>query len=114
MRKAKSLICYNRIQPQQEQVENKSVEVEEDGTKLNYVIPVVSGEKDLEIMINEQIPPYKELAMARTYTGPKKCHFFGQYCLGPFKAAWENEIAQNFRTNAVRTNPAFDRALVGT
>ena len=47
-------------------------------------------------MINRQIPPYKELAMARAYTGPDKFHFFGQYCSGPFKAAWENELTQIF------------------
>ena len=79
-----------------------------------YVIPIVLGEKDLEFMINEQIPPYKELAMARANTGPEKFHFFGQYCSGLFKAAWENELDQFFCTNAVRTNPAFDRALIGT
>ena len=55
-------------------------------------------------MINEQIPPYKELAMARAYTGPEKFHIFGQYCLGPFKAAWEHELAQKFCTNAVHTH----------
>ena len=88
-------------------------EVEEDGAKLIYVIPL-SDEKDLKFMINAQIPPYKQLAMARAYTGPEKFHFFGQYCLGPFKAVWENELAKNFRPNALHTNPAFVRALVGT
>ena len=65
-------------------------------------------------MINEQIPPYKELVMARAYTGLEKFHLFSQYCSGPFKAAWENDLAQKFCTNPVRTNPAFDRALIGT
>ena len=65
-------------------------------------------------MINEQIPPYKELAMARAYTGPEKFHFFGQYCSGSFKAALENEFDQKFCTNAVRTNLAFDRLLIVT
>ena len=101
------------MRPRQE-TKSKSVEVKEDGAKLNFVIPIVSGKKDLEFMINEQIPPYKELATSLEYTGPEKFHNFGQYCLSVFKAAWENELAQNFRTNALRTNPVFDRALVGT
>ena len=77
-----------------------------------YVIPIVLVKKDLEFMINEQIPLYKELAMARAYTGPEKFHFFGQYCSGPFKAIWENELAQFFCTNSVRTNSAFIHALI--
>ena len=48
------------------------------------------------------------------YTGPEKFHKFGQYCSGAFKPAWENEISQKFCTNATRTNPAFNRALIGT
>ena len=112
--KAKSLICYKIGYDPDKKQKSKSVEVKEDGAKVIYVIPIVSGEKDLEFMINKQIPPYKELVMARAYTGPEKFHLFGHYCLGPFKAAWDNELAQHFHTNAVCTNPAFDRALVGT
>ena len=93
--KAKSLICYKIGYNPDKKQKSKSVEFEEDGAKLIYVIP-------------------KELAMALAHTGPEKFHFFGQYCSGPFKAAWENELAQNFRTNAVRTNPVFDCALIGT
>jgi len=52
--------------------------------------------------------------MAPAYTGPKKFHFFGQYFSCPFKAVWKNELAQIFRTNASRTNQAFDHALIGT
>ena len=99
--KAKSLIRYQIGYDPDKKQKSKSVEVEEHGAKLIYVIPIVSREKDIEFMLNEQIPPYKELAVARAYTGPEKFHFFGQYCSGPFKAAWENELAQNFRTNAV-------------
>ena len=92
--KAKSLIRYKIGYDPDKKQKRKSVEVE-DGAKLIYVIPIVSGEKDLEFMTNEQIPPYKELTMARAYTGPDKFPFFVQYCSGPFKAAWENELAQN-------------------
>ena len=113
--KAKSLICYKIEYDHDKKQKSKLVEVEEDGAKLIYIIPILSGKNNLEFMIiNEQILPYKELAMAGAYAGPAKFRFFGQYCPGPFKAAWENELAQNFCTNAVRTNPAFDRALVGT
>ena len=63
--------------------------------------------------IKEEIPPFKDLATSFRYTGLEKFHNFGQYCLGAFKAAWENELAQNFQTNALRTNPAFDRVLAG-
>ena len=111
--KAKSLICYKIGYNPDKKQKSKSVEVKEDGAKLIHVIPMVSGKKDLGFMINEQIPPYKELAMARVYTGSEKFHFFGQHCSGPFKTAWKNDLARNFRTNAVRTNPAFDRASIG-
>ena len=77
--KAKSLIRYKiRYDPDKKQ-KSKSAEVEEDGATLIYVIPVVSGKKGLEFMINEQISRYKELAMARAHTSPEKFHFFGQY-----------------------------------
>ena len=62
--------------------------------------------------MNKQIPPYKDLASTLEYTGPEKFHNFVQYCLNAFKVALENELAQNFSTNALRTNLAFDR--VGT
>ena len=112
--KAKSLIRYKVGYDPDKKQKSKSVEVEEDRAKQAFVAPIVSGEKDLEFTINEQIPPYKELASALNYTGPKKFHNFGQYCLGTFKAAWENKLAQHFRTHVSRTNTAFDRALVGS
>ena len=44
-------------------------------------IPIVPGKKDLELVINEQIPPYKELTTALNYSGLEKFHNFGQYLL---------------------------------
>ena len=94
--KAKSLIRYKiRYDPDKKQ-KSKSVEAKEDGVKLIYIISILSGKKYLEFRINQQIPPYKELAMARTYTGPEKFHFFGQYYSGSFKASWKNELTQFF------------------
>ena len=91
----------------------KLVKVKEDGAKFNFVIPIVSGEKDLEFMINKQIPSYKDPVTSLEYTGPNKFHNFGQYCSGAFKAAWKNGLAQNFHKNALRINPAYDLELVG-
>ena len=73
-----------------------------------FVIPTVSGEKDLKLMIYEQIPTYKTLATALNYTGPEKFHNFDMYCFGPFKVVCGNELAQLFCINVRRTNPAFD------
>ena len=53
--KAKSLIRYKiRYNPDTKE-KSKSVEVEKDGAKLIYVIPIVSDKKDIEFMIKEQI-----------------------------------------------------------
>ena len=113
MMKAKSLICHKMGYDPDKRQKSKLVEVEEDGAKQTFVVPILSGEEDLEFTINKQILSHKELASALNCTGLEKFHNFGQYCSGAYEATWENELAQNFRT-ILRTNPAFDRALVGT
>ena len=68
-------------------------------------------------MINEHIPSYDEIAAVLNYTVSEKFHNFDQYCSSAFKAARENDLVKNVCTNMVyttRTNPAFDRVLIGT
>ena len=78
--KARLLICYKIGYDPGKKLESKLMEVKEDGEKLIYAIPIVSGKNDLEFMINKQIPLYKELATSLKYIGPEKFHNFGQYC----------------------------------
>ena len=112
--KAKSLIRYKIGYDPDKNQKSKSAEAGEDGERQNFVTSIVASKKNLEFMINGQIPLYEELATALDYTGLEKFHNCGQHYLGVFKAAWENELVQSFCTNALRTAPAFDRALVGT
>ena len=75
---------------------------------------MVSGEKEVEYQINEQLPIFFELSNALGYTGLQKFNHFGQYLSGAFKLAWENEVRTNYAANHQRTHPGFDRALIGT
>ena len=47
--KAKSLICYKIEYDPDKKQKSKPVEAKEDGAKLIYVIPIVSGEKILSL-----------------------------------------------------------------
>ena len=49
--KVKSLICYKIGYNPDKKQKSKLVEVNEDGTKLMYVIPIVSDKKGLNFMI---------------------------------------------------------------
>ena len=94
--KAKSLITYKIGYDPDKKQKSKSVEVEYDGATQNFVIPIVSGKKDLKFMVNKQLPPYNDLASALEYTGQDKFNAFGQYLSGAFKSAWEQEVAEKF------------------
>ena len=61
---------------------------------------MVSGEKDVEYQINEQLPIFFELSNMLGYTGLEKFNHFGQYFSGAFKSAWENDLRTNHPANS--------------
>ena len=58
-------------------------------------IPIVSGEKDIEFQVNEQLPLYDGLAEALVYIGPEKFSHYGTYLSGAFKLKRKNELNDN-------------------
>ena len=76
---------------------HKSVKVAfVNGASQTFEILIVSGEKDIEFQVNEQLSLYGGLAEALVYTGPEKFFHYGTYLSGAFKSTWENEMNDNY------------------
>ena len=114
MPKYKSLVNYKIGYKPDAPKKTKNIEIEDNGATTTYAIPVVSGDKDIEFQVQEQLPIFFSLANQRGYNGLDKFTHFGECLSGPFKSTWENELNANFAANHLRTNPGFRRALIGT
>ena len=114
MAKSKSLVNYKIGYNPDAAKKTKSIEFEDNGVTQTFAIPVVSGDKEVEYQINEQLPIFFDLAATLGYTGPNKFQHFGQYLSGTCKSAWENELRTNFSANNQRTHQGFRRALIAT
>ena len=69
---AKSLVTYKIGYNPDGKKKHKSVEVAfENGATQTFEIPIVSGEKDIEFQVNEQLSLYDGLTEALVYTGPE-------------------------------------------
>ncbi len=53
--KSRSLVSYKMGYDPDTPKKTKSIEVDENGAKRTFAIPVVSGEKEVEFQINEQL-----------------------------------------------------------
>ena len=113
MAKTKSLITYKIGYNPDSPKKTKSIEFEDNGATRTFAIPVVSGSKNIEFQVNEQLPIFFELADTLGYNGQDKFNHFGEYLSGSFKSAWENEVHANFAANHQQTNPGFKRAIIG-
>ena len=103
--KAKSLIRYKIGYDPNKKQKSKSVKVEKMEQLKSLSSLSNQTRKDFEFM---------DLTTALNEARLEIFHNFGQYCSEVVKAAWENELAQKFCTNALHTNPVFNRALIGT
>ena len=56
MVKTKSLVSYKIGYNPDSTKKIKSIEFEENGATRTFAVPVVSGEKEIEYQINEQLP----------------------------------------------------------
>ncbi len=96
MVKAKSLVNYKLTYDPDSTKKTKFIEVESNGATRTFAIPVVSGEKNIEFQINEQLPLFFELVNALGFNGQEKFNRFGTYLSGSFKSAWENELRTSY------------------
>jgi hypothetical protein len=94
---AKSLVTYKIGYNPDGKKKHKSVEVAfNNGATQTFEIHIVSGEKEIEFQVNEQLPLYDGLAEALVYIGPEKFSHYGTYLSGAFKSTWENELNANY------------------
>ena len=101
--KTKSLVNYKRGYNPDSKKKCKLVEVNDNGTTRTFS---VSGDKNFEYQLVEQLPLFNKLAEQLTWNGSTKFDHYGTYISGAFKQSWENEICTNYAASHQRTNPA--------
>ena len=62
MPKYKSLVNYKIGYKPDAPKKTKNIEIEDNGATTTYAIPVVSGDKDIEFQVQEQLPIFFSLA----------------------------------------------------